>query len=50
VVPGDTLIFDIKLMSPLRRGLCNMRGVAYVNGKVALEAELLAQITKKPNV
>lgn len=49
VVPGDTLIFDIQLASPIRRGICHMRGIAYVNGKVVMEAELLAQVTKKPN-
>jgi UDP-3-O-[3-hydroxymyristoyl] N-acetylglucosamine deacetylase/3-hydroxyacyl-[acyl-carrier-protein] dehydratase len=49
VVPGDTLIFDIKLLSPIRRGICHMRGEAYVNGKLVMDAELLAQITKKTN-
>jgi UDP-3-O-[3-hydroxymyristoyl] N-acetylglucosamine deacetylase / 3-hydroxyacyl-[acyl-carrier-protein] dehydratase len=49
VVPGDTLIFDIHLLSPIRRGICQMKGIGYVNGKVVIEAELLAQITKKPN-
>lgn len=47
VVPGDTLVFDIHLMSPIRRGLAQMRGTAYVNGKAVMEAELLAQIAKK---
>jgi UDP-3-O-[3-hydroxymyristoyl] N-acetylglucosamine deacetylase / 3-hydroxyacyl-[acyl-carrier-protein] dehydratase len=47
VVPGDTLIFDIHLLSPIRRGICEMKGTAYVNGKVVMEAELLAQVTKK---
>jgi len=49
VVPGDTLVFDIHLASPIRRGICHMKGVAYVNGKAVMEAELLAQITKKIN-
>ena len=46
VVPGDTLIFKLDLLSPIRRGLCNMKGVAYVGNKIAMEAEMLAQITK----
>lgn len=49
VVPGDTLVFDLKLMSPIRRGLCQMSGKAWVGDKVVMEAELLAQIAKKKN-
>lgn len=47
VVPGDTIIFHLKLISPIRRGLCHMKGVAYVNNKEVMEAEMLAQIAKK---
>ncbi len=47
VVPGDTLIFDIKLMGPVRRGICNMKGVAYVGNKIVMEAELMASIVEK---
>jgi len=46
VVPGDTVVFELKLMSAIRRGLVEMSGVAYVNGKVVCEAEMLAQIIK----
>lgn len=46
VLPGDTLVFELKLMSPMRRGLVNMAGKAYVNGKLVMEAEMLAQIIK----
>jgi len=46
VVPGDTLVFDLKLISPIRRGLVHMSGQAYVNGKVVMEAEMLAQVIK----
>lgn len=46
VVPGDTLVFDLSLLSPVRRGICHMGGKAYVNGKVVMEAEMMAQITK----
>jgi len=46
VVPGDTLIFKLDLMQPIRRGLCQMQGRAYANGKLVSEAEIMAQIVK----
>ena len=46
VVPGDTLIFELKLISPIRRGLCHMQGKGYVGNKLVVEAELMAQIIK----
>lgn len=46
VMPGDTLIFKLELITPIRRGICHMQGYAYVNGKLATEAELMAQIVK----
>jgi UDP-3-O-[3-hydroxymyristoyl] N-acetylglucosamine deacetylase/3-hydroxyacyl-[acyl-carrier-protein] dehydratase len=46
VLPGDTIIFKLTLESPIRRGLVNMRGVAYVNGKEACEALMLAQVVR----
>jgi UDP-3-O-[3-hydroxymyristoyl] N-acetylglucosamine deacetylase/3-hydroxyacyl-[acyl-carrier-protein] dehydratase len=46
VVPGDTLIFELNLISPIRRGICHMQGTAYVGNKIVMEAELLAQIIK----
>jgi len=46
VVPGDTVVFELNLMSPIRRGLVEMSGKAYVNGKVVCEAEMLAQVIK----
>ncbi len=49
VNPGDTLIFDLKLMSPIRRGIVLMNGRAYVNDKLVAEAELMAQIVKTKN-
>ncbi|MCF4101495.1 bifunctional UDP-3-O-[3-hydroxymyristoyl] N-acetylglucosamine deacetylase/3-hydroxyacyl-ACP dehydratase [Gillisia sp. M10.2A] len=47
VVPGDTLIFKLELLAPIRRGICQMQGYAYVNGKLATEAILMAQIVKQ---
>lgn len=46
VLPGDTLVFELFLLSPIRRGLVEMGGRAYVNGKVVMEAEMLAQVIK----
>ena len=46
VIPGDTIVFDLKLLSPIRRGLVNMGGIGYVNGKPVVEAEMLAQVIK----
>lgn len=46
VVPGDTLVFKLELLSPIRRGLVNMKGTAFVGNNVACEAEMLAQISK----
>ncbi len=47
VVPGDTVLFQLHLLGPIRRGLCHMKGEAYVGNKVAMEATMLAQIIKK---
>jgi UDP-3-O-[3-hydroxymyristoyl] N-acetylglucosamine deacetylase/3-hydroxyacyl-[acyl-carrier-protein] dehydratase len=46
VIPGDTIVFKLVLESPIRRGLVNMRGKAYVNGKEVSEAVMLAQVVK----
>ena len=47
VKPGDTMLLKLELMAPIRRGICEMRGTVYVNGKVATEAELVAQVVKR---
>ncbi len=46
VSPGDTLIYEMILLEPIRRGLAHMKGKAYVNQKVVAEGDFLAQITK----
>ncbi|CAI8183596.1 MAG: UDP-3-O-acyl-N-acetylglucosamine deacetylase [Flavobacteriaceae bacterium] len=46
VNPGDTLIFDCELITPIRRGICHMRALAFVGDKLVSEAELMAQIVK----
>lgn len=47
VRPGDTLILKLELLSPIRRGICEMKGTAYVGNKLATEAELVAQLIRK---
>ena len=47
VIPGDTIIFRLNLISPIRRGLCHMHGKGFVDGKIVVEADLLAQIAPK---
>jgi UDP-3-O-[3-hydroxymyristoyl] N-acetylglucosamine deacetylase / 3-hydroxyacyl-[acyl-carrier-protein] dehydratase len=46
VVPGDTLICKMTLLSPIRRGLAVMRGTCYVGDKIAAEGEFMAQLIK----
>lgn len=47
VVPGDTLILKMELMSPIRRGIVQMWGTAYVGNKIVSEGELTAQIVRR---
>ncbi len=49
VTPGDTIIFILNLLEPIRRGLVHMEGTAYVDGKAVMEAEMMAQIIKNPD-
>ena len=46
VVPGDTLIFHLSLMTPIRRGCAVMKGYAFVGEKIVSEAEFMAQVVK----
>jgi UDP-3-O-[3-hydroxymyristoyl] N-acetylglucosamine deacetylase/3-hydroxyacyl-[acyl-carrier-protein] dehydratase len=48
VIPGDTLIFKLELLAPIRRGIVSMYGVAYVGENIVSEAELTAQIVRRP--
>ncbi|MDF1547336.1 MAG: bifunctional UDP-3-O-[3-hydroxymyristoyl] N-acetylglucosamine deacetylase/3-hydroxyacyl-ACP dehydratase [Bacteroidales bacterium] len=47
VSPGDTLIFKLELTSPIRRGIANMKGQAFVGEYLVAEGEFMAQITKE---
>ncbi len=46
VVPGDTLLFHVSFMTPLRRGMAVMKGLAFVGDKIVCECEFMAQIIK----
>lgn len=46
VIPGDTLILKVELLQPIRRGIVQMQGYGYVNDTIAVEAEMMALITK----
>jgi UDP-3-O-[3-hydroxymyristoyl] N-acetylglucosamine deacetylase/3-hydroxyacyl-[acyl-carrier-protein] dehydratase len=47
VKPGDTLILKLELLGPMRRGIMEMKGTAFVGDKVVTEAELMAKIQKR---
>jgi len=50
VLPGDTLIFKAELMGAIRRGICHMQAYGYANNKLVVEAELMAQIVRNPDI
>ena len=47
VKPGDALIIQMTLVQPIRRGLVEMAGKAYVGSKLVCEAEMMAKIQKR---
>ena len=47
VKPGDTMLLKMELSTPIRRGICEMRGTVYVGNKICTEADLVAQIVKR---
>lgn len=47
VVPGDTLVLELKLTEPMRRGIIKMQGRAYVGTTLVCEALLMAQVSKR---
>lgn len=46
VVPGDTLVFHLSFITPIRRGCAVMKGYAFVGEKIVSEAEFMAQVIK----
>ena len=46
VIPGDTIVFRLSLVTPIRRGIVHMRGEAFVREKQVMEAEMMALLSK----
>lgn len=46
VVPGDIVVFKLRLLAPIRRGIVHMEAQAFVGDQLATEGELMAQIVK----
>lgn len=46
VVPGDTLLFKVDLLAPVRHGVSSMKGYGFVGERVVVEATFTAQIVK----
>lgn len=46
VVPGDTLMFKVDLLAPVRHGISSMKGYVFVGDHVVSEATFTAQIVK----
>ena len=46
VVPGDTLLFKVELLAPVRHGISSMRGYVFVGESIVTEATFTAQIVK----
>lgn len=47
VLPGDTIVFDLNLITPIRRGIVHMEGNAYVGNDIVAQATMMAQIVRK---
>lgn len=46
IVPGDTLLFRVELLHPVRHGVSSMKGYIFVGDHVVAEASFTAQIVK----
>lgn len=46
VVPGDTLVFRVELLAPIRHGISSMKGIAFVGETPVMECVFTAQIVK----
>lgn len=46
VVPGDTLLFKVNLLGPVRHGISSLKGYAFVGDDLACEATFTCQIIK----
>ena len=50
VVPGDTLVFKLITTAPVKRGVVQMKGFAFVGKKLVCEGEFMAQVAKTKNL
>ena len=48
VIPGDTLKFKCELTAPIKRGIAQMNGYAYVGNTLVCEASMTARIVRNP--
>lgn len=46
IVPGDTLLIKVELVTPIRRGIATMKGYIFVGNQLASEGEFMAQIVE----
>ena len=46
VIPGDVLVFRLKLTQPMKRSIVYMHGEAYVGDTLACESDMVAQVIK----
>ena len=46
VVPGDTLLIKVELVTPIRRGIASMKGYIFVGSQLVCEGEFMAQIVE----
>ena len=44
VTPGDTVIFRVEALSPVRHGFARVRGVGYIGDQIVCEAEVVAKV------
>ena len=44
VMPGDTVIYRVKALAPVRHGFARVRGVGYVGDNIVCEAEVVARV------
>lgn len=50
VVPGDTLVFKLHTLAPVKRGIVTMKGYAFVGKTLVCEGEFMAQVIKTKNL
>jgi len=44
IIPGDTMIIKVELLTPIRRGIATMKGYIFIGSQLASEGEFMAQI------